>query len=141
MPCLAGESHRISLCYVQDVVRAILLAGDAKAKSGDIFFLTDGHDYPMEVVGETFAQALGIRAYCIYVPKWMIFRIAFFSEFMAQISGKPCLISKGKASEMTQKNWVCDTAKAAEVLGFTPQIDLARGARLTVDWYQKANWL
>ena len=141
MPCLAGETHRISLCYVHDVVRALLLAGDAKAESGEVFFLTDGRDYPMEVVGETFAQALGIRAYCIYIPKWMILKIASFSEYMAQISGKPCLISKGKAAEMTQKNWVCDATKAAVVLGFTPQIDLARGARLTVDWYRKANWL
>jgi nucleoside-diphosphate-sugar epimerase len=45
------------------------------------------------------------------------------------------------AEQMVQENWSCDITKARTVLGFEPQIHLAQGAKLTVDWYRKENWL
>ena len=37
-PCLTGPEQHISLCYVEDLVRAILLAAETQTKSGEIFF-------------------------------------------------------------------------------------------------------
>ena len=140
-PCLLGEDQYLSLCYVQDVVNAILLASAAQESSGEIFFISDGGHYRMEEVGDVFAQALHVSPICIRVPKWVILGIASFSEGFSRISGKPSLISKGKAEEMVQRDWGCDITKAINVLGYAPQIDLAQGARLTVEWYRKENWL
>ncbi len=42
---------------------------------------------------------------------------------------------------MVQKDWVCDITKAKTLLGFEPNIPLMEGAKLTVDWYRKENWL
>ena len=47
-PCLAGQ---LSLCYVQDIIQAILLASESQESKGEIFFLSDGHDYRMDEVG------------------------------------------------------------------------------------------
>jgi len=140
-PCLAGMDQYLSLCYVQDVVQAILLASESQESSGEIFFLSDGGGYRWEEIGDIFAQAMEITSVRIRVPKWFLSGIASVSEQFSKLSGKPSLISKGKAEEMIQKDWSCDITKARTVLGFEPQIRLAQGAKLTVEWYKKENWL
>ena len=140
-PCLSGDDQHVSMCYVEDVVQAILLASEAQESSGETFFLSDGEDYRLEEIGDIFAQAMGVTAFCIRVPEWMISRIATLSEYLSKLSGKPPLLSKGKVEEMIQKNWVCDITKARNRLGFKPRVRLKEGARLTFEWYKKENWL
>jgi nucleoside-diphosphate-sugar epimerase len=140
-PCLAGQDQHISLCYVQDMIQAIFLATEAQESSGEIFFLSDGHDYRLEEIGDIFAQAMGITPFCIRIPEWIVFGIASFSEYLSKLSGKPPLLNKGKVEEMIQKNWVCDITKAKTLLGFEPQFKLSQGAKLTFEWYRKENWL
>lgn len=140
-PCLSAPDQRLSLCYVRDVVQAALLAAETQTSPGEIFFIADGQDYSIESIGDTFAQVMGIRAFRFCIPKWLVMGMASFSEYVSQISQRPALISRGKAEEMVQKNWVCDITKAKTVLGFVPGTLLMEGARLTVDWYKRENWL
>jgi len=129
------------MCYVQDLIRAILLASETQTENGEIFFLSDGHDYRMEEIGDIFAQAMEISALKLRIPQQMLFGMAFFAECFSRVSGKPSILSRGKVEEMVQKNWLCDITKARALLGFEPRISLARGAALTVAWYKKENWL
>jgi nucleoside-diphosphate-sugar epimerase len=140
-PCLSGQEQHISLCYVQDIIQAILLAAETQESSGEICFLSDGHGYRLEEIGDVFAQAMGIAPVCIRVPEWIILGIAFFSEYLSRLSGHPPLLNKGKVEEMIQKNWVCDITKAQTMLGFKPRFKLSEGAKLTYEWYKKENWL
>ena len=137
-PCFSGK---VSLCYVQDVIQAILLASESQARSGEIFFLSDGVDYLMREVGDAFAQTMGVTPFSIPVPKWLLFGIASLSEYFSIISRKPSLISKGMAEQMVEKNWTCDITKARTMLGFQPEFQLSRGARLTYQWYKNQKWL
>jgi nucleoside-diphosphate-sugar epimerase len=95
----------------------------------------------MEEIGDTFAGAMAIKAVRIRVPKEMIFGIASLSEYLSKLSGKPSLISRGKAEEMVQCHWGCDITKARTLLGYEPRIGLSEGARRTAEWYKKENWL
>jgi len=141
IPCFSGGDQFFSLCYVEDVVQAILLAACADTSKGDIFFVSDGHDYRMEEIGNTFAQAMQLKAVRIRVPRGMIFGIASLSEYLSRLSGKPSLINKGKAEEMVQSHWGCDITRARTHLGFKPRIGLLEGARRTAAWYKKEDWL
>jgi nucleoside-diphosphate-sugar epimerase len=140
-PCFSDYEQHISMCYVQDLVRAILLAAETQTENGEIFFLSDGHDYRMEEIGDIFAQAMEISALKLRLPQQMLFGMAFFAECFSRVSGKPSILSRGKVEEMVQKNWLCDITKARALLGFEPRISLARGAALTVAWYKKEKWL
>jgi nucleoside-diphosphate-sugar epimerase len=140
-PCLSDHDQHISLCYVQDLVRAILLAAETPTENGGIFFLSDGQDYRMEEIGDIFAQAMAIKALQLRLPKQLLFGMAFFAECFSRVSGRPPIISRGKVEEMIRKNWLCDITKARALLGFDPRISLIRGAELTVAWYKKENWL
>ena len=140
-PVLQVGHQRLSLCYVQDIVQGILLAVETQTKSGEIFFLSDGNDYRMEEIGDIFAQAMGITALRIRVPRRMILGIACFSEYLSKLFGRPSLLNKDKAEEIVQKEWVCDITKAKTLLGFEPRVPLSEGARLTFEWYKKEKWL
>ena len=141
MPVFSTKDQRISLCYVLDVVQALLKASEKEATGGEIFFLSDGHDYRPEDVGQAFAQAMGVSPVRIPVPTWIIHGIATCSEVVSSLSGHPALINRGKVEEMLQQHWLCDITKARTALLFEPRVSLAEGARLTVDWYRKENWL
>ncbi len=140
-PCLSGEDQHMSLCYVEDIVQAILLAAQSQEPSGEIFFISDGQDYPMEEVGDVFAQVMGVNAFSVRVPEWTMMSVASFSEYFSKLSGKPPLLSKGKVEEILQRNWVCDIAKARRSLGFEPRFMLKQGAQLTYQWYKQEKWL
>jgi nucleoside-diphosphate-sugar epimerase len=137
-PCFSGQ---VSLCYVQDIVQAILLATESQTTSGEIFFVSDGTDYPMEEIGEVLAQTMGVTPLSIPIPKWFIFGVASFSEYLSFISRRPPLISRGMAEQMIQEDWTCDITKAKTLLGFQPRFQLLQGARLTFHWYKKQKWL
>ena len=141
LPCIADHDQHISLCYVEDLVRAILLAAETHTESGGVFFLSDGRDYRMEEIGDMFAQALEMRALRLRLPKRMLFGMAFIAECFSRLTGNPSIMNRGKVEEMIRKNWVVDITKARTVLGFEPRMSLARGAELAVAWYKKENWL
>ena len=140
-PYFSGGVQHLSLGSVQDLVGAILLAAETRTQSGEIFFLSDGQDYRMEEINDIFAQAMGVSAFRLRLPPPVLFGFAALAEYFSQVSGKPALISRGRAEEMIQPNWLCDITKARTVLGFEPQISLAQGAKLTFDWYRKEKWL
>jgi nucleoside-diphosphate-sugar epimerase len=140
-PCLHGQDQWISLCYVQDVIQAILLAGESQTKSGEIFFLSDGDDYHVMEILDIIAQTMDIHALQIRVPKKMILGIALFLEYFSKISQNPTLMNKGKAKEMVQEDWTCNITKVKTNLGFQPQYPLSEGIRLTYHWYKNQKWL
>jgi nucleoside-diphosphate-sugar epimerase len=140
-PFVSGGVQHLSLCSVQDLVGAILLAASTPTKTGGIFFLSDGQDYRIDEINDIFALAMEVTAYRLCLPSPVLCGIAAAAEYFSKVSGKPALLSRGKAEEMIQLNWLCDITKARTLLGFEPQISLARGAKLTFDWYRKENWL
>ncbi len=137
-PCFSGK---VSLCYVQDVIDAILLAADSQTKSGDIFFLSDGVDYLMREVGDAFGRTMGVHPLSIPIPKWLLVGAASLSTYLSFFSGKAPLMSKGMAEQICQKDWTCDITKAKTELGFHPQYPLSKGAKLTYQWYKNQKWL
>jgi dihydroflavonol-4-reductase len=139
--CLAGKNRLLSLCQVQDLIRAILQAAKNNRVSGEIFFVSDGRGYRIEEIANTFSHCLGVKPVRIPVPEWVIMGMVVFSEGLSRLTGTNGLLSRNKAREILQDNWVCDIRKAQTVLGYVPRIDLDLGARLTVDWYRQEKWL
>ncbi len=140
-PVISGGVQHLSLCSVQDLVGALLLGAETPTKTGEIFFLSDGQDYRMDEINDSFAQAMEVTAYRLCIPPPVLCGIASVAEYFSKVCGKPAFISRGRAEEMIQPNWLCDITKARILLGFDPQISLARGAKLTFDWYRKESWL
>lgn len=140
-PLFSKKEQRVSLCYVQDIVQATLLASNSKISGGEIFFISDGQDYPLDKIGDFFEEAMNVRAHRLHIPRWLISSFASFSEWISTFSGNPPLINRGKVEEMMQENWLCDITKARTRLGYEPQFSLAEGLKMTYEWYLKEGWL
>lgn len=140
-PCIAGKSQRFSICYVDDLVRGLLLASDKEAALGQVFFLSDGREYGWEDVGNAVALAAGRKVRQLPVPKFFVMAGALAGEAIGVISRKPPTLNFGRAKEMVGYNWVCDINKSRNLLGFEPRVTLEEGIGLTLRWYKEAKWL
>jgi nucleoside-diphosphate-sugar epimerase len=133
--------QRLSLLYIEDLVRGLLLASEKEEARGEIFFLSDGQDYGWKDIGRAAALAVGGRARTFPVPKWLIWASAIMGQMIAAFSRRPALLDYGRAKDMVQQSWVCDIGKSRRLLGFEPRVTLDLGARLTFQWYKEARWL
>ena len=140
LPMPAGPSRTLSLCYVQDLVTALLAAGEAKVPSGEIFHVAGEGAFTWEQVGEALGEALGVRPTPLRIPVPILLALATGADAWAWFAGRPGYFSRGKVREAAG-HWLCDTGKARRQLGVVPNVGLRKGAALTVKWYREAGWL
>ena len=138
---LWGMDHRLSVCYVKDLARAMAVAGQAEMSSGEVFFISDGRFYAWEDVGAAIAEALEVRTIHLDLPVTLLRWAAVLGDSVTRWSGKPRLLGRERYEELIQPNWCCDSTKAMSELGFSPAFDLKRGVAATVAWYRAAGWL
>ncbi len=134
-------TRHFSLIHVNDLVAAIIAAGEKDTPTGEVFFLSRPEIYSYEDVGQAIAQALGKRFRRISVPKWIVVTAGSTGDLWARVTGHPATINSQKVRELLEPSWLCDTSKARTDLGFCPAIDLESGVRQTVRWYQNQGWL
>jgi nucleoside-diphosphate-sugar epimerase len=136
-----GVTQWISMCFVSDLVDSLVKAGRSGAGDGEIFFISDGQRYRMEEIGDAFSAAMGTKAFRLRIPGHLVRGIGAISEAVSRFMDQPCLLTRGKAKEMVQKNWTCDITIAKNMLEYSPTTDLIQGTEITVEWYRKNNWL
>ena len=138
---LWGVQHRVSLCYVDDLVSALVMAASRDLPSGEIFFVSDGNTYTWRDLGAMIAKTMGVRTIRLGLPVCVFRWCAGLSDWVSKRSGKPHILSRERYQEMIHPNWCCDSSKAMAELGFSPSFDLERGVAETVRWYRVQGWL
>jgi nucleoside-diphosphate-sugar epimerase len=140
LPMPAGPSRTLSLCYVQDLVTALLTAGEAKIPSGEIFHVAGEGAFTWEQVGDALGEALGVHPTPLRIPVPILLALATGADAWAWFTGRPGYFSRGKVREAAG-HWLCDTGKARRQLGVVLGVGLREGAAMTVKWYREAGWL
>ncbi len=136
----AGDSFVNIVCAL-DLVEGIIQAALEPKAAGEIFFLAEKKIYSWREAGQTIAASCGKKGRALRIPKWFLFTAAGINEFFSNIFGQAALISRGKAVDLSQKFWTCETSKAEQTFGYQTRYPLPEGAKLTFDWYKKAGWL
>ncbi|MCK4384800.1 MAG: NAD-dependent epimerase/dehydratase family protein, partial [candidate division Zixibacteria bacterium] len=135
-----GESY-ISLCYVEDLAEGIILAAESPKAIGQIYFIADDQIYSWREAFGIIAKVLNKKTITLIIPNAFLFTVAFISENIFRLLGKPAVFNMQKVREITQKYWLCDVSKAKKELGFSPRYGLEEGAKKTVRWYKERGWL
>jgi nucleoside-diphosphate-sugar epimerase len=136
----AGPPRTLSLCHVQDLVTALLAAGEAKVPSGEIFHVAGEGAFTWEQVGDALGEALGVRPKRVRIPVPVLLALATCADAWVLVTRRAGYFSRGKVREAAG-HWLCDTTKARRQLGVVPCVGLAEGAAITVKWYREAGWL
>lgn len=134
-----GNGH-ISMVYVDDLIKAMLLVAVNEKAVGEIFHISDGVSYSNNEIIDEISSALDVRAVKLKLPKSALAAVGFMGDGISMISGKKSMINRDKVKEL-KCSWACDIAKASGNLGFQPTIGIRKGIKWTADWYRIHKWL
>lgn len=135
LPLVGRRLKSVSLCSVQDAVRAISLASRAGLASGEIFNIADPRAYSWEDIGGTVAGILGKKLTHVHIPHWTAFLASAASEGIGRLGGGAHVLNLSKYKQMIPDGWVVDVRKAREGLGFETRFSLEEGLGQTIAWY------
>ena len=135
LPLVGHRLKLLSLCYVQDVIRAISLASRADAAGGEVFNIADPRVYSWEDLGGTVAGILGKKLVHVHIPHWTAFLASAASEGIGRLGGGAHALNVSKYKQMKPDFWVVDVHKAREGLGFETRFSLEEGLGQTIAWY------
>lgn len=141
LPLLGGRNRYVDICYVQDVVNALLLAGEIDLALGQTFFVSGGEICTWEEIGDIVSSILDRKVTKLSLPQILIDITVLMMESSLRLSRKPPSITRQKIVEMRQKYWICDSKKIRELLGYRPQTTVHDGIRKTIDWYSTYGWI
>jgi nucleoside-diphosphate-sugar epimerase len=140
-PMLGKEPISLSFCYVEDLVQALMLSITRDHPSGEVFFISDGEKYALDFFADVVSSALQVKLRKIHIPLWAARFYAVAADGWGIVRRSLVLFPRGKRTEASQRNWVCDITKAKKMLGFRPRFRLEAGIKVTLRWYQDKGWL
>ena len=138
--CFGSKKKRVSLVYVDDLVRGILLSAEHPGGENESFFLTDGKVHSYGEFASAFEEATGRASHPIVVPMPVLFSYAALNELIKIFTGKARTLDIQKYPEFVGE-WLCSSDKAQELLGYAPRVRLVEGIKITLDWYKQRDWL
>jgi dihydroflavonol-4-reductase len=141
LPRFGRGRKSLSLCYVEDAVRAILLAGGSGVPRGEIFNIADARPFTWDDVGEAAARILGRKLIRVRVPNPAAFLACAVSGGIARVRGRATALNLSKYRDMRPESWVADVRKAREILGFEARFSLEEGLTETLGWYRRRGLL
>jgi nucleoside-diphosphate-sugar epimerase len=137
---LGRDGRRISLIYVLDLVKLLILALQSENALGQTYFgCAEDHSYVE--FSDAIAQALGERTLQITIPKVALEPMALWAKIQSRIAGEPSLLNEQRIGDMRQRFWLCSGKKAQRELGFSPEYKFESAVRETTTWYLDNGWL
>ncbi len=131
----------MSLCFVDDLVRALELCAAAPIKSGEIYNVADPVPRTWEEIGLEAARIFGRKVRPVRFPLWLVKGASGVSEVFSRISGRPTALNLSKCRDMEKLFWVADTSKIKRDLGFETAWVFPQAMKVTLNWYLENHWL
>jgi len=139
-PFIGDTSRKIQLVHVDDLCRAVVMAIEGNAKSGEVYFIAEKNAYMLRELVEHLVKASGKSAFPLYVPGGLLKVIAAIAEGSLRLINKVPMLTPEKAGELLA-SWEVSVDKAKRDFGFESTIPFPQGARDTFAWYRKQGWL
>ncbi|MEX2403576.1 MAG: NAD(P)-dependent oxidoreductase [Balneolales bacterium] len=135
-----GESNRISLVYVSDLVEGMMLAANNRNKGVKTYYISSEQTYTWEEIKTITSKVLDKKLLPIYIKPSLAKKVAGAIEQVSSFFGHYPVINRDKANEMTLE-WTCSVEKAKKDLAYRQRVSLDAGINKTIKWYKKHNWL
>lgn len=135
LPLVGQGQKSLSLIFVRDAVRAVLLAARPEVPSGEVFNIADSRIYSWEDIGRTVAGLLGKKLVRVRFPLWTAYLASAASEGIGRLGGGTSALNVSMYKQMKQDGWVADVRKARQGLGYESRFSLEEGLGETIAWY------
>ncbi len=148
-PLIGSGKTKMEFCFVDNAIEAIILAGERKESSSELFYVSDCRSYSIREVVTNIANAMNRKVRFITIPIWLAYTIGFFWELAAKIFPIPPIISKVSRKPFFTREtvyWttrdvnIVSTDKIREVLGYSPKVGIEEGCLQTANWLNAKLW-
>ena len=127
----------LTFIYVEDLARAIFDALE-RAPLHRKYIVSEPRAYTQSDFRRIVSRVLGRHLVLpVRLPLWALKLVCKVSEKWGAAKMKAVTLNTDKYNIMAQRNWDCDVTPAVNDWGFSPQVDLPEGIRLTVEAYRK----
>jgi nucleoside-diphosphate-sugar epimerase len=128
------------MTYIEDLCDGILLCAEKSEAAGQVFMLGGERHTTLKDLVAAVAHAVGSTGPRLRVPIGPVMALARLCEKICLPLGvEPPLYPR--RVEFFNKNRAADISNARRTLGYSPQVSLEEGARLTARWYQAKDLL
>lgn len=135
------RDHALSLVYVDDLVRALLLAAERTSAVGRTYFVADERPVTWGELYDAIDRVLGRTPIALPMPLPMLRLAARGGDIVSAVTGRAMIVNRNKATLARQRWWLCNSARARDDLGWHAEVPLLDGLRATYNWYVDARWL
>ncbi len=127
----------LSMVYVGDLARALVLAATAPQAVGGTYFVAGDERVPWPAVYDAAAAAAGRRLrLALDTPAAVLAAAGVAGDAWSALTRRPVLVTREKLRLGRPRYWCCSAARARLELGWVPNVPLAEGARRTYAWYK-----
>ncbi len=137
LPLVGTGEPQTSLCYVGDVVDALILAAESEGARGKVYFLADPKPYAWAEITDAIAETLGIRFFILKVPFSLQLLVASVAEISARLVCKRPYLTRESVIASKRFYWIYDGSLIAKELGFVPRTGLKEAIQKTIEWYRE----
>jgi nucleoside-diphosphate-sugar epimerase len=139
-PLAAPRATPFTFVHVDDVVRAVLLATEDGAGSGDAMFIGHAEPHTTESFLGHLAVILERRYRPVPVPRILMRALASLGD-LAWTLGREPMLDSARLAEFGAVGFVCSVEHARDALGFTAAVALPAGLSQTIRWYRDRGWV
>ncbi len=126
----------LSMVYVGDLARALVLAATAPQAVGGTYFVAGDERVPWPAVYDAAAAAAGCRVrWGLDAPAFVLAAAGIAGDAWAALTHREVLVTREKLRLGRPRWWCCSAARARLELGWVPAVGLVEGARRTHAWY------
>jgi len=139
-----NTKSRISLVFVQDLARAIVVAATAKKfKSKMTHELHDGcnEGYSWKDLATLATDSTGRKIWRYFLPKALCELVAIGISTSSRLVGRTPMITRQKIDEIYHPDWVAKHFMFEEYFKWSAQTTFRDGFSKTVEWYRKEKWI
>ncbi len=140
---LKGPHKRYSIICIFDLVNIIkkTMKRDNENTNTEIYFPSYPKDYSFgDIVGEI-SRELNVRTYSLPIPFPVISGLANGLSLLYKVKKHDLRLTPDKINELRPMAWICSGDKAQNELDHQYQWDLNKTVKVTIEDYQKRNWL
>ena len=135
-PLFGNGEKQTTLCYVDDLVRGMLLAATSKNSIGKTYYITDGNTYSYKEITDEIVKALGVFNFTIPLPHFALIPIVSIIQLASHISNAESFLTVSRLRHIRKNYFLYSGEKAERELRFTPSISLEEGIHRSIEWYK-----
>lgn len=141
IPMLGNRDLQTSICFVQDLVTALILVAENDQACGETYFVSDNKAYSWFEMLTCIAKILKVYPIVLRIPYPVMLSIAWISENLSKVINRKPLISIEHISSARKHYYLYTSEKIQNEHDFHPMINFTDGINEIVNWYKKQGML